>query len=286
MPPETLAIKRRRALKLLCGSAIGLSAPLLSACSGGSSGSTSGATNTLPAPSTSPSAPGTSRSWLVGQTDKITVNFPPDSVFSANTPCPVNLFPSSIEGPCYFRAPNREDISDGTDGLPMQVCLQLIDRQCRPLSGYTIEIWHCDKRGVYSANTAGSRDASRFATGFCTNGDQPALFSRWGRGELVTDSNGRVNFKSCFPGWYPGRTAHIHFRVKQGNRESLVSQLRFSDALCRDIYSSHSAYSGRGNQDTTITTDGEFTQDDSKGFALSQNSDGSLLAVKQIQINI
>ncbi|WP_420588965.1 intradiol ring-cleavage dioxygenase [Bacterioplanoides sp.] len=269
---------KRSTLKLLGVSTLALSIPSLVACGSSSSGSTPA--TTLPPPPKRPV------NWLSGGTDLIQANFPNDDVFSANTPCQVDLFPTSIEGPCYFRVDNREDISDNTDGLPMQICLQIIDRQCRPLSGYTVEIWHCDKRGVYSANTAASADARRFDTGFCTNGDTPARSSRWGRGELTTDSNGRVNFKSCFPGWYPGRTAHIHFRVKQGSRESLVSQLRFSDALCHEIYTTHDRYSSRGNQDTSIPADGEFTNNDSKGFTLSQNSDGSLLAVKQIQVNL
>ena len=33
------------------------------------------------------------------------------------------------------------------------------------------------------------------------------------RGTQVTDGEGRVEFETIYPGWYPGRTVHIHFRA-------------------------------------------------------------------------
>lgn len=278
----TMQQDKRNTLKILGVMASGMALPFLTSC-----GSSGGFDSSQPAGTPTPGfSTASGIDWLVGSTDSISVNYPGDDVFALSTPCQVNLFPASTEGPCYYHVAEREDISDGIAALPMQVCLQLIDRQCRPLPGYTVEIWHCDHRGVYSGNSTASSDATRFDLRFCTDKDTAARTSSWGRGERVTNRMGRVNFKSIFPGWYPGRTAHIHFRVKTGKRDSLVSQLRFTDSLCREIYTGHASYSARGNQDTSIRSDFVFSMNDNKGFTLTQNSDGSLLAVKQIQVDI
>ncbi|WP_426752119.1 hypothetical protein [Myxococcus sp. Y35] len=48
-----------------------------------------------------------------------------------------------------------------------------------------------------------------YASDFCTSGDAEARAARWFRGVQTTDANGRVNFDTCFPGWYSSRTIHI-----------------------------------------------------------------------------
>ena len=128
----------------------------------------------------------------------MTAAFPEDTIFESGATCDITLTEPLKEGPCYFYSDYREDISDGLVGLPMQLCLQLTDQNCQPLSGYEVEVWHCDVRGVYSGDTTNSQDSDRFSTSFCTGNDEAALASRWFRGILVTDSAGRVNFQSCF----------------------------------------------------------------------------------------
>src|SRR5258705_4715165 len=34
------------------------------------------------------------------------------------------------------------------------------------------------------------------------------------RGHQITDSNGAVTFKTIIPGWYSGRTVHIHVMIR------------------------------------------------------------------------
>lgn len=226
--------------------------------------------------------------WAVGGTELISVAYPATSLFDAASVCTVALAGQTTEGPCYFSVAEREDISDGRTGLPMMLCLRLIDSACNPLSGYTIEVWHCDTAGVYSADTSDSDDSGRFAGNFCTGGSQEAQQSTWYRGELVTDSEGRVNFKSCFPGWYSGRTIHIHFRVKQGNYDSVISQFCFSDEFCEEICTTHAEYSARGSQNTPLSSgrDTVFGADyEDYQLSIQQNSDGTLLAYGNIQIN-
>lgn len=171
----------------------------------------------------------------------------------------------------------------------MQLCLRLVDANCNALSGYKIEVWHCDNEGIYSGDTSNSSDASRFAGNFCTGGDSDAALSTWYRGMLTTNQNGRVNFKSCFPGWYRGRTIHIHFAVvDSSNNRKLVSQLCFSDSLTEQICTTHPYYYDRGVQDTPLSggRDTVFPSNGYEDFQLSvqQNSDGTMLAYHTIQL--
>lgn len=228
-------------------------------------------------------------SWAVGGTDRITVDFPGDDLFDNASACAVELTPMTTAGPCYFDDATGEDIAEGLSGLPMQLCLQVIDSDCLPVEDYVVEVWHCDHRGVYSADTSESVEDVRFLTGFCTGGDEAALSSTWYRGRLRTDTNGRVNFKTCFPGWYASRTIHIHFSVADplGNNQ-VISQFCFTDALAEEICTTHEVYAERGVQDTPLASAADIVFP-SEGFEpflfnTAQNTDGSLLAYHRIQI--
>lgn len=228
--------------------------------------------------------------WAAGGTDRIRVDFPDDSLFDSGGTCAVSLTPTTTLGPCYFQDSSGEDISEGLTGLPMQLCLRLIDSACTPLVGYTVEVWHCDTRGVYSGDTTASLDAGSFAGGFCTANDSAAAQSTWCRGQLDTDAAGRVNFRTCFPGWYQGRTIHIHFRVSDpSGATAVISQFCFTDALAREICTTHTLYSDRGEQDTTLAggRDTVFPSSDNHAYIMNtrQNTDGTLLAWHTIQVD-
>lgn len=255
------------------------------------SGSTESSTTTTGSYDEATTEISTSVAWAVGGTGLITVAYPDDSVFETSDTCNLDLADVTTEGPCYFGVSERDDISDGKTGLPMQLCLQLVDATCAPLEGYLIEVWHCDADGIYSGDTSSSDDSSSFAGSFCTGSDSAAEASTWFRGEQVTDSNGRVNFQSCFPGWYRGRTIHIHYRVRMtnGGSDYLVSQLCFNDGFAEDICTTHSLYASRGSQDTPLAG-GSDTVFPASGYEeymlnIAQNSDGTLLAYKKIMIS-
>lgn len=208
-------------------------------------------------------------------------------MFSDSSACQVSLIQPTTEGPCYFGVDQRDDISSGISGLPIQLCLRLIDANCDPLVGWELDVWHCDVRGVYSGDTSNSNDSSRFASGFCTGGDTAAESSTWYRGALTTDASGRVNFKTHFPGWYSGRTLHIHFSVDNGV-DHVISQLCYPDAFAADICTTHGLYSARGEQDTPLAggRDTVFGSDyEDNLLTTERNSDGSLLAYATIQVN-
>jgi protocatechuate 3,4-dioxygenase beta subunit len=60
------------------------------------------------------------------------------------------------------------------------------------------------------------------------------------RGYQVTDNDGGVEFLTIYPGWYQGRTAHIHFKIRgqpAGARGyAFTSQLYFDEALSDRVY--------------------------------------------------
>ena len=232
------------------------------------------------------SAP-TTGAWASGGTDLITVGYPDDSIFATAATCAVALTAATTEGPCYFQSDTGEDISLGKTGLPMQLCAQLVDEACNPLEGYTIEVWHCDVRGIYSGDTSSSDDADRFAGDFCTAGDAEAEQSTYFRGQLTTDASGRVNFATVFPGWYSGRTIHIHFAVTDPDGTSrVISQWGFPEAFTTEICTTHEQYADRGVQDTPIANDNVFPSEGYEDYLLTleQNSDGTLLGYGVIQI--
>lgn len=292
IPSHTL-LERRKTLKALASVAVATPVILLTGCGGsgssnssssvaaGSGSTSTGSTGSSGSSTTTPVAD--NGSWLSGGTDSMTVDFPADSIFEDSETCSVSLTGQQTEGPCYFDSDYLDDISEGQTGLPMQLCLQLIDANCNPLSGYEIEVWHCDVAGIYSGDTTGSADTNGFNSSFCTGNDAEALQSRWFRGIAVTDASGRVNFKTCFPGWYSSRAIHIHFRVKNNNNDQLISQFGFDDDFCTDICTSHSDYINHGAPDTYLARDTVFGSDyDEYLFNLQQNDDGSLLAYKRI----
>ncbi|RZF91951.1 intradiol ring-cleavage dioxygenase [Pseudoalteromonas sp. N1230-9] len=233
------------------------------------------------------STPTNDSDYVAGTTALITEDFPDDSLFATASSCVVALTKATTEGPCYFQADSDEDISQGLTGLPMMLCLQLIDSDCNPLANHEISVWHCDTRGIYSADTSSSSDSGRFAGDFCTGGDQEAELSTWYRGSLITDSSGRVNFKTHFPGWYSGRTIHIHFKVTNNNMDSVISQFCFSDEFAKEICTTHSEYKSRGEQDTTLASNDNVFGRDYEQFIMNtaKNSDGTLLAYHTIQIS-
>ena len=64
------------------------------------------------------------------------------------------------------------------------------------------------------------------------------------RGAQATDANGVVRFTTIFPGWYVGRTTHIHCKVHIDRRTVLTTQLFFDDNVTDAIYLAVAAVQG------------------------------------------
>jgi protocatechuate 3,4-dioxygenase beta subunit len=71
------------------------------------------------------------------------------------------------------------------------------------------------------------------------------------RGYQVTDDGGTARFTTIYPGWYPGRTVHIHFkiRISPSTRAGyeFTSQLYFDDSVTDEVHA-HSPYSEHGRR--------------------------------------
>src|SRR5438046_1835525 len=84
----------------------------------------------------------------------------------------------------------------------------------------------------------------------------PRALSR--RGYQVTDADGRVQFQTIYPGWYRGRTIHIHYRIRafSGGAQTyeFTSQL-FCDDSATNVVVAKSPYDSRGTRDTTNSND-------------------------------
>jgi hypothetical protein len=199
--------------------------------------------------------------WAAGGTGLITQDYPDDSLFESASLCSLILTERTTGGPCYLGVSEREDISDGQIGLPMMLCLQVVDQNCNPLEGYLVEVWHCNREGIYSGDETENDDTSTFAGNFCIANDEEAEKSTWFRGEQVSDSSGRINFKTCF-----------------------------DDSFCEDICTNHNLYSARGAQDTPLSggTDTVFPDSHYDNFIMNtiQNDDGTLLGYKRIMIEV
>ena len=287
-PFQIPSLKRRQLIKILGSTAVLTPFAGLTACGGGNSSNEASSGSTTTSSSTLAETFTKELDWASGGTASLSVDFPDSSIFDISSACDLTVMPSLTEGPCYFEGNVQDDISEGQNGLPMQLCLMVVDENCEAVANAEVEIWHCDVRGIYSGDTNGSGDAARFAGSFCTGNDSAATTSKWFRGTLLTDSEGRINCKTCFPGWYSGRTIHIHFRVKQSGSDSVISQLCFTDALCDDVCTTQTDYSDRGVQNTPLSggRDTVFTGDvDRFVLDVAQNSDGSLLAYKVIRLS-
>jgi protocatechuate 3,4-dioxygenase beta subunit len=148
------------------------------------------------------------------------------------------ITPEVTEGPFYFDpALVRTDITEGRPGLPTTIRLQVVDEQCRPLQNARVDIWHCDATGIYSGypNQTGGADA----TG-----------ETFMRGTQFTDERGIVEFATIYPGWYRGRTTHIHFKVFLDETTLLTGQLFFPDEVSEAVYATAAPYNERPGRDT------------------------------------
>lgn len=218
---------------------------------------------------------GTAKGWATGGTAGMSGDYPDPFTGGLGDRCALTC--SATLGPCYVSTLERMDISEGQNGLPVRFAFLIVDEMCRPIEGAALDIWHTSANGYYSGEDA------PFG---CTLGDPAAEMSRWFRGVQSSNAAGRVDFNSCFPGWYPGRTIHIHFTVRLNNEEYLTSQLYFDDLLSNEIIAAEPIYSDRGPRDTDNTTDGLISAAAAPdySFQTARMSDGAMLAWKVLVI--
>lgn len=178
------------------------------------------------------------------------------------------LTAEATEGPYYFDADAiRSDIREGKKGALLRLAIRVRDSDCKPLENAVVDIWHCDAEGVYS----GFESASRGAGGAPGSGrtDEEAYL----RGAQVTDGDGIVQFKTVYPGWYVGRTTHIHAKVHVDRQTMLTTQLYFDDDYSAAVYRGE-PYTSRGRR--TIFNGDDALFDEALLLKLSEERDGHL----------
>jgi protocatechuate 3,4-dioxygenase beta subunit len=117
------------------------------------------------------------------------------------TDCDDPITPPVNEGPFYVNEKlNRSNIAEMKTGIPLTLIFKVEDVHCNPIQGAVIDIWHCDKNGLYSDEN-----------------QQNTKGQKWLRGYQTTDINGKCTFQTIFPGWYDGRLTHIHGKLRVGD---------------------------------------------------------------------
>jgi protocatechuate 3,4-dioxygenase beta subunit len=127
--------------------------------------------------------------------------------------------PAQTEGPFY---PDQLPLDQDNDlilvaghkasaaGEITHLTGRILDLQGNPLRGVVIEIWQVDHNGHYiHSGDAGARNDADFQ----------------GFGRFETDQDGAYRFRTIKPVPYPGRTPHIHVKLRKGGRELLTTQL-------------------------------------------------------------
>lgn len=153
----------------------------------------------------------------------------------------ISASPSVTEGP-YYKAGDfvRSDITEGQAGLPMTLTLTVVDTNCQPVPNARVDIWHANAQGQYSGVTDPKE-------GCADCGDKTFL-----RGTQTTNDQGQVTFQTIFPGWYPGRTVHIHVKIWENGSEVLTTQLFVTKA---DADTAFATAGYKGEQNTTNEQD-------------------------------
>ncbi len=160
------------------------------------------------------------------------------------------LSPEMTAGPFALDGDKlRRDVREGKAGVPLTLRTTVIDvSTCKPISGAMVDIWHCDAGGTYS--------------GFSQEGTVGRTFLR---GIQKTDRNGLALFKTIYPGWYPGRTVHIHVRVYLGGNIVHTGQVFFPEAVTDAVYK-RSPYRRRPDRETRNAADSIFRNGGSRSM--------------------
>lgn len=158
--------------------------------------------------------------------------------------------PALTDGPFFVdgkldRSDIRSDPATGavSAGAPLVLTFnvsRLSGSACTGLADAVVDLWQCDALGVYS-DVSGPGAGRKFLRGF-----------------QRTDAQGRARFTTVYPGWYQGRTVHLHFKIRSGASE-FSSQLFFDDAFTDGVFA-EAPYSQRPNRTTRNANDGIFGQ--------------------------
>jgi protocatechuate 3,4-dioxygenase beta subunit len=184
----------------------------------------------------------------------------PAAVASGDVTCV--LTPEQTEGPYYIaNEALRRNITDGRPGTPLLLRAFVVNAStCKPIKGAAVDIWHADAGGVYS--------------GF----GQGAANRTFMRGIQRTNAKGLALFRTVYPGWYQGRTVHIHVKVHLGGNVLHTGQLYFPDTVTDAVYR-RAPYTARPNRDVRNAADSIYRNGGKRSqVSVTKNSAGLYVA--------
>jgi protocatechuate 3,4-dioxygenase beta subunit len=166
------------------------------------------------------------------------------------------LTPASVPGPFYFDPKlQRADITEGHPGVPLRMRFIVMDAaSCTPMSGARVDVWQTRADGYYS--------------GYPGQGDKRNVDtsgSTFMRGTQIADARGETTFRSIYPGWYRGRTVHVHFKIIIADKDLLTGQMYFPDALSQYIFANVGAYGRKAARNTFNGNDELALSDTTRG---------------------
>ena len=155
------------------------------------------------------------------------------------------------EGPYFVdERINQADLYPTSPGLQLELTFNVYNTsstQCVTLPGAWVDIWEANYNGKYSD------EASEGTKGLT-----------YLRGYQVTDKNGTVNFRTTYPGYYTGRTVHLHIMVRTFDAAGNVlyrstTQVYFDDSISDAVFTL-APYNTRPARQTRNQQDRIFSQ--------------------------
>ncbi|KAG6909769.1 hypothetical protein DXG01_015485 [Tephrocybe rancida] len=124
--------------------------------------------------------------------------------------------PEVTEGPYYINNEYvRTDLSETQGGAKLVLDVGVIDTTtCQPIPNVFVELWNANSTGVYGGYSAGGSNSNVHKETFL-------------RGGYYTNANGVVEISTIYPGFYQGRTAHIHTMVHKDWSQNANGYLSF-----------------------------------------------------------
>ena len=194
---------------------------------------------------------------------------------SAGPAC--RLAAEAEEGPFYLDLGEvRTAIAEDRPGVPLALAITVLDATgCEPLPDAAVDVWHCDALGAYSGVES-----------------EGTIGETYLRGIALTDDRGVAEFETIYPGHYPGRTTHLHLKVRLGGRDaeggysggnvSYVGQLYTPEPDDSEVFAL-APYAESSAAIVPQSADGLFTAQDGASSILTTTRRGADLAVAGIR---
>jgi hypothetical protein len=186
------------------------------------------------------------------------------------------LATEETQGPYWFDVDSiRTDLRQDRPGMPLKLALRVQDMSACKAGGTAAA-------AVRPAALGGSGGTS---DGSYSQGDgeaSPTDDGTYLRGAQVAGADGIVQFTTIYPGWYRGRTVHIHLKVHVDKKTVLTTQLYMDEAVNDAVFAT-SPYDEHTGRDTRSDNDHIF---DASGLLSLRTSGNGYLGVLNLGVDV